>query len=278
MDVGLVDDPSYQWGPASSPRDRRQPRHRPERSSQEFVRRRLRSRHRQRRCGATAHDEYPSWATLTIAPAQQRTVIVTNGGKYIRGLDAQTGRELWRFPTIRRKSRCQHRSSPTIWRSSPVATRRAGGPSTHSKPNAQASSIRSRSPGRRIAAHLTQERLFSTTATSMSCTDNGILSAYEPATGQRIYQQRVSPSAGGFSASPVAAAGRLYLSSEDGDVFVVRAGRTFELLATNRMGEIMMATPHHRQHADRPHADAARRHRNSHDAGTDRVRAALPSF
>jgi hypothetical protein len=59
----------------------------------------------------------------------------------------------------------------------------------------------------------------------------------------RIYQQRVSPAAAGFSASPVAAAGRIYLASEDGDVFVVRAGRTFELLATNHMGEVLMATP-----------------------------------
>ena len=41
----------------------------------------------------------------------------------------------------------------------------------------------------------------------------------------------------------MAAAGRIYLASEDGDVFVVRAGRKFELLATNPMGEILMATP-----------------------------------
>jgi outer membrane protein assembly factor BamB len=76
-----------------------------------------------------------------------------------------------------------------------------------------------------------------------ACTDNGILSAYDPKTGNRIYQHRVSTNAGGFSASPVAAAGRIYLASEDGEVFVVRAGRTFELLATNPMGEILMATP-----------------------------------
>ena len=73
-------------------------------------------------------------------------------------------------------------------------------------------------------------------------TDNGILSAYEPKTGERIYQQRVA-SGSGFSASPVAAGGRLYLASEDGDVYVVKAGRTFELLATNPMGESLMATP-----------------------------------
>jgi outer membrane protein assembly factor BamB len=73
-------------------------------------------------------------------------------------------------------------------------------------------------------------------------TDNGILSAYDPASGQRIYQQRVGNS-GGFSASPIAAAGRIYLSSEEGEIFVVRAGRTFELLATNSMAEVVMATP-----------------------------------
>jgi outer membrane protein assembly factor BamB len=47
---------------------------------------------------------------------------------------------------------------------------------------------------------------------------NGVLAAYEVRTGQRIYQERVGMG-GSFSASPVAADGKLYLSSEDGDVF-----------------------------------------------------------
>jgi outer membrane protein assembly factor BamB len=75
------------------------------------------------------------------------------------------------------------------------------------------------------------------------CTDNGILSTYDVKTGERFYQQRVSAEAAGFSASPIAAGDRLYLASEEGDVFVVQAGRAFKLLATNRMGEITMATP-----------------------------------
>ena len=37
--------------------------------------------------------------------------------------------------------------------------------------------------------------------------------------------------------------GRLYAASEDGDVYVVKAGPTFELLATNKMGEVVIATP-----------------------------------
>ena len=44
-------------------------------------------------------------------------------------------------------------------------------------------------------------------------------------------------------ARPVAAAGRIYYTSEDGDVFVVKAGPTYELLATNPLGEVAMATP-----------------------------------
>ena len=47
----------------------------------------------------------------------------------------------------------------------------------------------------------------------------------------------------GFSASPVAADGRIYLSSEDGEILVVAAGRQFRLVATNTMGEPLMASP-----------------------------------
>jgi outer membrane protein assembly factor BamB len=74
-------------------------------------------------------------------------------------------------------------------------------------------------------------------------TDNGILSAFRVADGARVYQQRIASDAGSFSASPVAAGGRLYLASEDGKIFVIQAGPKFALLATNDMGEVCMATP-----------------------------------
>jgi outer membrane protein assembly factor BamB len=73
-----------------------------------------------------------------------------------------------------------------------------------------------------------------------TCADNGVLSAYDAKTGELVYQERLPSS---FSASPVAADGKLYLASQDGDVFVVRAGRKFELMATNAMGQPLMATP-----------------------------------
>ena len=73
-----------------------------------------------------------------------------------------------------------------------------------------------------------------------TCADNGVFSAYEAKTGEVVYQERLPSS---FSASPVAADGKVYLASQDGDVFVVKAGRKFEVLATNPMGQSLMATP-----------------------------------
>jgi len=72
--------------------------------------------------------------------------------------------------------------------------------------------------------------------------NNGILTSYDAATGEQIYRARVG-GGGAFSASPIAADGRLYLASEDGDVFVIQAGRQYAELAKNPMNEVIMASP-----------------------------------
>jgi outer membrane protein assembly factor BamB len=74
--------------------------------------------------------------------------------------------------------------------------------------------------------------------------DRGFLTAHDAKTGAEIYgRRRIDPTAGGFTASPWAANGRLYLLNEDGDTFVVRAGPKYELLGKNSLGEMAMATP-----------------------------------
>jgi outer membrane protein assembly factor BamB len=71
----------------------------------------------------------------------------------------------------------------------------------------------------------------------------GVFDAYDLATGSEIYRERIPHQGSGFSASPVASDGRIYLSSEDGDIFVVQTGRAFKLLGRYAMGEPLMATP-----------------------------------
>ena len=72
--------------------------------------------------------------------------------------------------------------------------------------------------------------------------NNGVLATYKVATGEQIYQKRMG-TGGSFSASPVAADGKIYCSSEDGDVYVIKAGPEYEELAKNAIGEVLMATP-----------------------------------
>ena len=72
---------------------------------------------------------------------------------------------------------------------------------------------------------------------------NGVLNCYNARTGERLYQQRLGGGTSGFTASPVAGDGKIYFSSEDGDIYVVKAGPTFELIAKNVMGDVCMASP-----------------------------------
>ena len=56
-------------------------------------------------------------------------------------------------------------------------------------------------------------------------------------------REHVPDAATAFTASPWAYDGRIFCLSEDGDTYVIRAGPEFELLATNSLGELCMATP-----------------------------------
>lgn len=73
--------------------------------------------------------------------------------------------------------------------------------------------------------------------------NNGRFDCYELMSGEEVYSERIRHPGGGFSASPVASDGKIYLPSEDGDIFVVNSGRDFEVVARNKMGERLMATP-----------------------------------
>jgi outer membrane protein assembly factor BamB len=70
--------------------------------------------------------------------------------------------------------------------------------------------------------------------------NNGVLTCYDAKTGEQKYETKLQ---GDFSASPVANDGKLYFASEGGDVSVVKAGPTFELLGTNTMGSPCFGTP-----------------------------------
>ena len=73
------------------------------------------------------------------------------------------------------------------------------------------------------------------------CFDNGVLTVYQLATGEKLYQQRLGGTTG-FTSSAVAAAGHVYVTNEDGHTFVLEKGAQYKLLGENDLGEQVMAT------------------------------------
>ncbi len=74
-------------------------------------------------------------------------------------------------------------------------------------------------------------------------TNNGLLSAFDAATGKPHYQlQRLEKAPNVFS-SPVGAAGRVYIAGRDGTTVVIKHGSTFEILAENVLDDGFDASP-----------------------------------
>ena len=198
----------------------------------------------------TPRPEIPSWGTPAIYQGKDRAELVTNSTKAIRGYDPATGKEIWTFKV---KNSEVIATSPVIAKDliiiangyPPVQPFFAIRPGA----NGEFTLAEGQETNEHIAWSRTRGGPYMCTVIAAgdllySVSNNGVVSAYQIATGERIYQQRLSPNQGtSLSASPVFADGKLYFASEDGDVFVVHAGPKFELLATNPMGEVLMATP-----------------------------------
>ena len=247
LDAGAYDVPDYEWGTASSPVIYKDLVFvQADQQKDSFVMAlRLKD-------GTTAwkatRDEMPSWATPTVYTAGARPELVTNAPKFIRGYDPETGQELWRL------GRSSNITAPT-----PVFEKDLIVVMSGRRPNAPIFVLKAGARGDITLPERatsggpvlwTRENAGSYMPTPVVydgrlyvLKNQGILTCWDLRTGEQVYEQRLPGVTSGFSASPVAADGKLYLPSEDGDVLVVRAGPRFELIATNSMGQPLMATP-----------------------------------
>ena len=73
--------------------------------------------------------------------------------------------------------------------------------------------------------------------------DRGFLTAHHAVSGEEVYGRRRLEIGNGFTASPWAYNGKIFLLSEDGDTFVVKAGSDFEILHKNSLNEMTLSTP-----------------------------------
>jgi outer membrane protein assembly factor BamB len=74
------------------------------------------------------------------------------------------------------------------------------------------------------------------------CSDNGVVSAFDAATGERRFRARLG-AGGSHFASPTGFNGHVLFISQDGEAYVIKAGGKFEMVAENKLGEGTMSTP-----------------------------------
>lgn len=197
----------------------------------------------------TERDEIPSWATPSVFETDKGPVLVANATKAIRGYDPATGKELWSLkPNSEIVTPTPIMAHGLIYVTAgyrpvtPIYAIRPGGTGDLSLPEGKDSSDHIAWSKSRGGPYMPTPIVYGDHL--YTCANNGLITVYDAKTGQEVYKERVAGTRTvAFSASPVAADGKLYFPSEDGDVFVVKAGPKFELLATNPMGEVLMATP-----------------------------------
>ena len=196
----------------------------------------------------TARDEQPSWGTPTVVATSAGEQLVTNSSKFIRGYAPRTGTELWRL------GRSSDITVPTPFAADDlivVASGRAPArPIFVIRPGARGDITPSQDATSN--QHVVWSRTGRGPYMPTPIVDDGILyvlqnvgilDAFDLETGAEVSRQRLPDTASPFMASPVAADGKLYLANEEGEMFVIMAGRPPRHFATNPMGEPVMATP-----------------------------------
>jgi outer membrane protein assembly factor BamB len=247
LDLGAYDIPTYEWGPASSPIiwnnlvilqcDTQ---------SDSFLL--ALDADTGKTVWKTEREELPSWGTPTVAMTSVGPVLVANASNYIRGYDPRTGKELWRLGGSSKITAPTPVFSDDVFAvvsgrapERPIFVVKAGarGDLTlpEGKSNSEAIAWSRTGRGSYMPTPLIYDGILYVLA------NNGLLDAYNLRTGEEVYRQRLPLVGSGFSASPVASDGKLYLSNEDGEMLVIAAGQKFTHVATNSMGELLMATP-----------------------------------
>lgn len=182
-----------------------------------------------------------SWSTPLLVRTSTRAELIASGTEAVIAYDPATGKELWRHKGV------ESNAVPSPVASSEMVFLVAGYP-------------------KKIAMALSLGQTGDLTGTSSErwtydkgtayvpspilygdylylTTDRGILSCLDAKTGEVQYEGGRIPIPATFTASPVAFGGKLLMTSEDGDTFIIKAGPKHEVIGTNSVGEPVYASP-----------------------------------
>ncbi len=199
-------------------------------------------------------DDLPGWSTPTALRTPAGTQILVNGCKHMGAYAWADGKEIWRMS-----------GGGGIPVPAPVvvdgliyltSNHRPVRPTDPTKPIfVIKADARGELPvpkegelGEHVAWMKTQRGNYMQTplvyrGLAYFCNDNGSMTAYDARSGDEAFRERVGSGRTGFTASLVAGDGKIFCTSEEGDVFVLAAGREFKVISQNPLGEPCLATP-----------------------------------
>jgi outer membrane protein assembly factor BamB len=193
-------------------------------------------------------DDVPTWSTPTVHEVNGRTQLLVNGMRHVGAYDFKTGDVIWKMtgggdipvPTPVVSDGLvyvtnAHGIMAPVYAIRETATgdvSLAAGATT----NAGVAWSYTRGGGYMATPLVYRGILYVVTY-------QGVLTAYDAKTGEKKFTQRLGDGSTAYTASPVAADGKVYFAGEDGRVFVLKAGPAYELTATNEMGESTLASP-----------------------------------
>jgi outer membrane protein assembly factor BamB len=190
-----------------------------------------------------AQQESPdAYSTPALLKYGNTTEIAITGGDVVTGHDPASGKEVWRVRGLNPENRGDYRivASPVVagglliapTRESPMLAVKPGGRGDVTSTHVAWSFTRG---GPDVPTPVADGRYL------YVVNDRGVVHCLELKTGQIVYgPQRLRP--GTYSASPVLADGRIYVTSEEGVTSVFAAGPEFKVVAENTMDEYTLSS------------------------------------
>jgi outer membrane protein assembly factor BamB len=190
----------------------------------------------------TDRDEKTSWNTPLVVEHKGTTQIIVNGTKRIRGYDIETGKELWQCGGM------TVNAIPSAVSAGGVVYCMSG------YKGAMACAISLDASGDVTDTDkvlwrydegtpyvpsplLVRDRLYFTQS------NDAFLTVLDIKTGKPLLHSERLSGVGSFYASPIAAAGRIYLTGRNGTTLVLKQSDKFEVVATNKLDDPMDASP-----------------------------------
>ncbi len=189
----------------------------------------------------TPRAETVGWGTPVVITAGTRDELIVNSQRRVTAYDPATGRELWTvrgmtFEVIPTPVVAEGLVFASSGRAGPTFAIRPGGSGDVTTTHVAWSTPKG-SPF--VPSPLVHEGLLYLINDMQS-----VLTVYEATTGTLVYQGRLGQAQReGFSSSPVVVNGEVFFTNDDGETFVVTAGREFKLRHTNSLGEAVLASP-----------------------------------